>query len=66
MKDSEFYIRQKLELGVIADRVSWWQVKYLIILILIVYMYGAMSLKYTSGAESLYQGISFLVYGDQD
>jgi hypothetical protein len=29
-------------------------------------MYGAMSLKYTSGAESLYQGISFLVYGDED
>ena len=30
--------------------------------ILIVYMYGAMCLKYVSGAESLYQGISFLAY----
>ena len=50
----------------IADRVSWWYTKYVIIFILIVYMYGAMSLKYTAGAESLYQGVSFLVYGDQD
>ena len=33
--------------------------------ILIVYMYGAMCLKYVSGAESLYQGIAFLATGNQ-
>lgn len=54
IKDSEFYIRQKLELGMIADRVSFPWMKYFIIFILIIYMYGAMSLKYVSGAESLY------------
>lgn len=29
-------------------------------------MYGAMALKYVSGAQSLYQGISFLIYGDPE
>ena len=37
--------------------------KVFIIVILNVYMYGAMCLKYVSGAESLYQGISFMAYG---
>jgi len=32
--------------------------------ILIFYMYGAMCLKYVAGAESLYQGISFILYKD--
>lgn len=63
-KESEFYIREKLELGVIADRIARPWVKYTILVILIVYMYGAMALKYASGAESLYQGISFLIYED--
>lgn len=50
MKESEYYIRQKIELGTIAERVSYSWMKYVIIGILIVYMYGAMSLKYVSGA----------------
>jgi len=65
-KDSPFYVRQKLELGVIADRIAMPWVKYTIMGILVVYMYGAMCLKYVSGAESLYQGISFIAYGNQD
>ena len=32
--------------------------------VLIFYMYGAMCLKYVAGAESLYQGISFILYKD--
>ena len=32
--------------------------------ILVVYMYGAMCLKYVAGAESLYHGVSFLIYGN--
>ena len=54
IKDSEFYIRQKLELGLIADRVSAPWMKYAILVLLVIYMYGAMALKYVSGAESLY------------
>lgn len=32
--------------------------------ILIIYMYGAMSLKYVSGAESFIEAISFIAYKD--
>ena len=64
MKESPFYIRQKIELGILAQRIARPWVKVAIILILIVYMYGAMSLKYVSGAESLYQGISYTFWGD--
>jgi hypothetical protein len=28
-------------------------------------VYGALSLKYVTGAESLYQGISFIMYGSE-
>lgn len=44
--------------------VNW--LKYSIMFILIFYMYGAMCLKYVAGAQSLYQGISFIVYKDID
>ena len=47
-----------------ADRVAAPWLKYSIMGILILYMYGAMCLKYVAGAESLYQGISFIAYGD--
>ena len=49
-KESEFYVREKLELGVIADRIARPWVKYTIMGILVVYMYGAMCLKYVAGA----------------
>lgn len=35
-------------------------IKIAMMVILCIYMYGAMSLKYVSGAQSLYQGIAFL------
>ena len=54
MKDSIFYIREKMEIGVIAERVSKPWFKVFIIVILIIYVYGALSLKYVTGAESLY------------
>ena len=38
----------------IADRIAAKWVKYAILVILIIYMYGAMCLKYVSGAQSLY------------
>ena len=48
----------------IADRIARPWVKYSIMGILVVYMYGAMCLKYVAGAESFYQGIAFIVHGD--
>ena len=53
MKESEFYIREKIELGILAERVSYPWVKAVIMVILVIYVYGAMSLKYVSGALSL-------------
>ena len=32
--------------------------------ILCIYMYGAMSLKYVSGAESFIEAISFIIHGE--
>jgi hypothetical protein len=52
IKESPYYIRQKIEIGILAqDHCAPW-VKIFILIILIIYMYGAMSLKYVSGAES--------------
>jgi hypothetical protein len=52
VKESRYYIREKLELGKIADTFcpSW--IKGSIMVILVIYMYGAMCTKYASGAES--------------
>ena len=66
MKESPFYVRQKLELGIVADRIARPWVKYTIMAIFCVYMWAAMCVKYAAGAESLYQGISFIAYGDID
>lgn len=64
-KDSPFYIRQKLEVSILAeDHVGRW-FKMVVIVILIIYMYGAMTLKYVAGAESCIEGISMTIYGDQ-
>jgi hypothetical protein len=49
-KDSKYYIRKKIEIGVVAERVEGTWAKTVLISILIVYCYGAMSLKYASGA----------------
>ena len=65
IKSSPFYIRQKIELGIIAeDHCAQW-VKIFILVILIIYMYGAMSLKYVSGAESFVEALSFMFYNNQ-
>ena len=50
----------------VAERVGAPWVKFVLITILIVYAYGAMSLKYASAAQCLYQGISFLIYGSEN
>jgi len=35
-------------------------------IILVIYMYGAMCLKYASGAESFVQAVSYTLYNDAD
>lgn len=60
IKESEYYIREKIEIGILAERVSYPWVKYTIMVILTIYVYGAMSLKYVTGALSLQQGLSFI------
>jgi hypothetical protein len=62
VKESRYYIREKLELGKIADTfcASW--IKASIMVILVIYMYGAMCTKYASGAESFVQAVSFTLY----
>lgn len=63
---SPFYIRDKIEIGVIAEKVApnkkW--IKTVVIVILSVYMYGAICLKYVGGAESFVDGINHTFWTD--
>ena len=54
VKNSKYYIRQKLEIGTIIERIGEPWAKTVFISILIIYVYGALSLKYVAGAESFY------------
>jgi len=64
-KSSPFYIREKIELGIIADRIAKPWVKYLIMTMIILYMYGAILLKYVGGAESFVVGISYTIWKNE-
>ena len=64
---SHFFIESKVEIGVIAGRVTnkkW--VKNLILAVLIVYMYGAICLKFVGGAESFEAGINHTFWDEED
>ena len=50
-----FYIREKIEVSILAERIVGKCLKYSVIFILILYMYGAICLKYISGAKSFVQ-----------
>ena len=63
-KGSIFYTREKIEIGVVADRVSNNGFKIFIIVIMCIYMYGAICLKFVSGAESFVAGVSRIFWGD--
>lgn len=60
IKASPYYIRQKIEYSKVIEQFHGPGWRTAVICIIIVYMYGAMCLKYVSGAESLEQGISFI------
>lgn len=63
-KTSPFYIRQKVELGKLVETFCPPWVKIAVMIILVIYMYGAMCLKYASGAESFVQAVSYTIYGN--
>ena len=65
-KNSPYYIREKVELGKLAERFCAPQLKIAMMVILVIYMYGAMCLKYASGAASFVTAISYIVYNDAD
>lgn len=48
-----------------AERVSYPWVKITFIVILIIYVYGAVALKYVTGAISLQEGLSYLFTGQE-
>lgn len=63
-KHSAYYIRQKIEIGVVAQRIARPWVKNLIMIILVTYMYGAICLKYVSGAQSFAAGVNVTFWPD--
>jgi hypothetical protein len=65
-KKSNFYIREKVELGRMAERFCATWIKNGMMVILVIYMYGAMCLKYASGAASFVTAISYMMYQDAD
>lgn len=64
MKTSPYYIREKIELGKLVEKFCAKWIKIIFLFILVVYMYGAMCLKYASGSESFVQAVSFTLYDD--
>lgn len=63
-KQSAFYIREKIEIAIIARRVGPFWFQYFIIGMIILYMYGAICLKFVSGAESFDEGIAYTFWGN--
>ena len=65
-KASSYYIRQKVELGKLVERFCAPWIKIAMMTILVIYMYGAMCLKYASGAASFVSAVSYMIYEDAD
>jgi len=65
-KGSIFYCRQKIEIGIVADRVGNPGLKIFIIVIMSIYMYGAICLKFVSGAISFVDATSRIFWGTAD
>jgi len=51
-KNSPYYIRVKIEVGKLAEAFCAQWIKVILMIVLVIYMYGAMCLKYASGSES--------------
>lgn len=64
VKKSPYYIREKIELGKLVETFCAKWIKVVMMIILTIYMYGAMCLKYASGSESFVQAVSFTIFHD--
>ena len=64
-ESNPYFIDQKVELGIMAEQHIGTWFKIVVMVILIIYMYGAMILKYVAGAKSFVEGVSMTIYGDQ-
>ena len=65
-KKSPYFIRQKIEIGILAQRLSNKDVKNVFMIIIVIYMYGAICLKYVSGAESFVAGVNHTFWPDDE
>lgn len=65
-KASPYYIRQKIEIGLLSQKLIGDKMRNFFIVIMTIYMYGAICLKYVSGAESFVAGISYTVWDDSE
>jgi hypothetical protein len=65
-KQSAYYIRQKIEIGIISERLASNSWRAFFIVVLVIYMYGAICLKFVSGAESFVSGISYTFWSNDD
>jgi hypothetical protein len=63
---SSYYIREKVELGRMVERFCEPWIKVVVMVILTIYMYGAMCLKYASGAASFVTAISYMIYNNAE
>ncbi|CAI2365970.1 unnamed protein product [Moneuplotes crassus] len=66
VKESPYYIREKVEISKMCDDHLHVAAKYVLFFIIACYMYGAMIFKYVAGAKSLSEGISFTFTGEKD
>lgn len=64
--NSPFFITEKVEIGTIAERLTTPRIKNVLMIFMMTYMYGAICLKYVSGAESLDAGISYTIWKDPE
>ena len=53
-------------MSVVAKRIAKPWVKYLCIIIMILYLYGAICVKYVGGAESLELGLAYTFWGHKE
>lgn len=64
IKGNIFYMRKKIEYSTCGLIFYGNGLKIFVVLMILVYMYGAIALKYVSGAESFEYAVSFIVYKD--
>ena len=63
-RQNPFYIKHKVELGTLADRLTHTTFKTVTMVIFVIYCYGRICLQYVSGAESMNAAVSYLLYDD--